>query len=30
VIDTAEAMAVTFPDFADLMSSIGGKMELMQ
>ncbi len=26
-IDTAEAMSVTFPDYVELMSSIGGKME---
>jgi 3-phosphoshikimate 1-carboxyvinyltransferase len=30
VIDTAEAMAVTFPNFADLMSSLGGDIELTQ
>ncbi|MGE5532294.1 MAG: 3-phosphoshikimate 1-carboxyvinyltransferase [Bacteroidota bacterium] len=30
VIDTAEAMAVTFPNFAGLMSSLGGNIELTQ
>ena len=29
-IDTAEAISVTFPDFVDLMKSLGGKMELMR
>lgn len=28
IIDTAEAMKVTFPEFADLIRSCGGKMEL--
>ncbi len=30
IIDTAEAMNVTFPEFVDLMRSCGGKMELME
>jgi 3-phosphoshikimate 1-carboxyvinyltransferase len=30
IIDTAEAMNVTFPEFVDFMRSCGGKMELME
>ncbi len=30
VIDTAEAMAITFPNFVELMSSLGGKMEMVK
>jgi 3-phosphoshikimate 1-carboxyvinyltransferase len=30
VIDTAEAMAVTFPNYVDLMTSLGAKMELAE
>jgi 3-phosphoshikimate 1-carboxyvinyltransferase len=28
VIDTAEAMAVTFPNYVDLMTSLGANMQL--
>jgi 3-phosphoshikimate 1-carboxyvinyltransferase len=28
-IDTAEAISVTFPDYVELMKSIGAKMELI-
>jgi len=29
VIDTAEAVNVTFPDYVELMKSIGAKMEIV-
>jgi len=29
MIDTAEAINVTFPEFVDLMKSCGGRLELM-
>jgi 3-phosphoshikimate 1-carboxyvinyltransferase len=28
-IDTAEAISVTFPDYVELMKSIGAKMEVV-
>ena len=29
IIDTAEAMSVTFPDYVELMKDIGAKMEVV-